>query len=127
MEGFLTGKPYYCGLEISVRQVQLLNRNRVVNFAAVRHAVTTSPRRSAIKHALALGISDQSVRRILHTDLKFQPYKMIVVQELRDRDWLNRQASCEAILENVPADADVLSSYAAEFSVLGCRQSSTTP
>jgi hypothetical protein len=34
----------------------------------------------------------------------------MVVKELRERDWLNRQASCEAILENVPADAVVLSS-----------------
>jgi hypothetical protein len=35
---------------------------------------------------------------------------MMVVQELRERDWLSRQASCEAMLENVPPDADVLSS-----------------
>jgi hypothetical protein len=35
---------------------------------------------------------------------------MMVVQELRECDWLSRQANCEAILENVPVDADVLSS-----------------
>jgi hypothetical protein len=45
-----------------------------------------------------------------YLNLKFHPYKMMVVQELRERDWLNRQASPEAILENIPADADVLSS-----------------
>jgi hypothetical protein len=78
------------------------------NIAAVRQAVNTSPQRSAVKHALALGILEQSVRKILHTDFKFHPYKMMVVQELREHDWLNCQASCEAILENVPADADVL-------------------
>jgi transposase len=51
------------------------------NIAAVRLAVTTSPRRSAVKHALALGTSDRSVRRILQTDLEFQPYKMMVADE----------------------------------------------
>jgi hypothetical protein len=33
---------------------------------------------------------------------------MVVVQELRERNWLNRQASYEANLKNIPADADVL-------------------
>jgi hypothetical protein len=80
------------------------------NIAAVRQAVATSPQRSAVKQALALGISERSVRRILHAYRKFHPYKIMVVQELRERDWLNRQASCEAILENVPTDAVVLSS-----------------
>jgi hypothetical protein len=85
----------------------------------VRQAVTTSPQRSAIKHDLALGISDWSVRRILHTDLKFHPYKMIVVQELREHDWLSHQASYKAILENVPADVDMLSRDA-HFHLSGC-------
>ena len=62
-------------------------------IAAVRHAVTTS-QRSAAKHALALGISDQSVRRILHLDLKFNPYKIMMVQELQERDRHERQATC---------------------------------
>jgi hypothetical protein len=84
------------------------------NIAAVRQAVATSPQRSAVKHALALAISERSVRRILDADRKFHPYKMMVVQELRECDWLNRQTSCEAILENVSADTDVFSS---DFSV----------
>jgi hypothetical protein len=45
---------------------------------------------------------------------------MMVVQELRDRDWLSRLASCEAILVNVPADADVLSGDEAHFHSSGC-------
>jgi transposase len=63
------------------------------NIAAVGQAITTSPRCSVIKHALALGICDQSVRRILHTDLKFHPYKMMVVQEFGEGDWLSHQPS----------------------------------
>ena len=50
-------------------------------IAAVIHAVTTSPQRSAAKHALALEVSDRSVRRIIHLDLKFHPYKIMMVQE----------------------------------------------
>ena len=51
-------------------------------ITTVRHAVTTSPQRSAAKHALALGVSDHSVRRILHLYLKFHSYKIMMVQEL---------------------------------------------
>jgi hypothetical protein len=43
----------------------------------------------------------------------------MVVQELRERDWLSRQASCDAILENVSADADVLFRDA-YFHLSGC-------
>ena len=39
------------------------------NVERVRAAVVQSPRRSARRHAVALGISDRSVRRILHMDL----------------------------------------------------------
>jgi hypothetical protein len=43
----------------------------------VRQAVLRSPRRSASRHALALRMSDRTVRRILHKDLNFHPYKMV--------------------------------------------------
>ena len=59
------------------------------NIEAVRRFVLQSPRRSARKHASALGISNRSVRRILHQDLHFHPYKMVVVQELTQQDWIN--------------------------------------
>jgi hypothetical protein len=44
---------------------------------------------------------------------------MMVVQELRECDWLNHQTSCTAILENVPADIDVLCSDKSHFHLLG--------
>ena len=68
----------------------------------VRHALTTSPQRSAVKHALALGVSDRTVRRILHLELKFHPCKMKMAQELQERDWQERQAAYERMLVNVP-------------------------
>ena len=71
-------------------------------ITTVRHAVTTSPQRSAAKHAFALGVSDHSVRRILHLDLKFHPYKIMMVQELQERDWHERQEACKRMLANVP-------------------------
>ena len=70
-------------------------------ITTVRHAVTTSPQHSAAKHALALGVSDPSERRILHLDLKFHPYKMMMVHELQERDCHERQAACKRMLANV--------------------------
>ena len=67
-------------------------------IAAVKYVFTKSPQRSAAKHALVLGVSDCSVRRILHLDLKFHPYKIMMVQEIQERDWHERQAACERML-----------------------------
>jgi hypothetical protein len=49
------------------------------NVETVRQAVVTSLRHSAMKHAIALGISDWHVRRILHLDLGSHPCNMMVV------------------------------------------------
>jgi len=73
------------------------------NIEAVRRSVLQSPRRSARKHASALGISNRSVRRILHQYLHFHPYKMVVVQELTQQDWINRV--CEHLIERLPDEA----------------------
>lgn len=90
------------------------------NIDAVRLAVTRSPRRSAAKHAAVLVISDRrSVRRILHADLKFHPYKMMLVHQLNANDWASRKAACEVILENVHQDAIILFSDEAHFHLTG--------
>jgi len=57
------------------------------NIDAVRASILRSPRRSARKHASTFDLADRSVRRILHDDLHFHPYKMAIVQELSERDW----------------------------------------
>jgi len=57
------------------------------NVQRVRASIEQSLRRSARKHAAALGISDRTVRRILHADLRMHPYKMMVAQELNVTDW----------------------------------------
>jgi hypothetical protein len=55
-------------------------------------------RRSARRHSVALGISDRSVRRILHLDLNSNPYKMVTLQELSDRDMANRSTVAERVI-----------------------------
>ncbi|KAJ4437439.1 hypothetical protein ANN_17583 [Periplaneta americana] len=71
------------------------------NVERVRHAVLRSPRRSAVKQASAVGISDRSVRRILHMDLHFHPYKIVTVQELSERDKRTRSVCCNELLTTV--------------------------
>ena len=78
------------------------------NIEAVRASMLRSPRRSARKHASALGLTDRSVSRILHEDLHFHPYKMAIVQELYERDFNSWRNACEVLLEVVPEDAIVL-------------------
>ena len=53
------------------------------NIQTVRASIEQSPRRSARKHAAALGISHRSVRRMLHQELGMHPYKFLLAQELR--------------------------------------------
>ncbi|KAG8290344.1 hypothetical protein J6590_084419 [Homalodisca vitripennis] len=52
-------------------------------------------------------MSDRSVRRILHMDLHFHPYKMVVVQKLPQRDWQSRMEAWKITLESLPPDAVV--------------------
>lgn len=89
------------------------------NIAAVRTSIEQSPSRSARKHASALGISDRTVRRILHCDLKLHPYKIMVTQELSPTDWGKRKDCCNAILTVVPPNGIVWSSDEAHFHISG--------
>jgi hypothetical protein len=64
------------------------------NIAVVREAIERSPHRSARRHFVSLGLSEASVRRILHKDLHFFPYKIQVTHALHERDYVNRANSC---------------------------------
>jgi len=77
------------------------------NVAVVRASIQKSPRRSARKHAAALRLSDRSVRRILHRDLRMHPYKIAVAQKLKGRDFENRTKLCRDLL-NVRVTDDVI-------------------
>lgn len=88
------------------------------NYEAVRVSVLRSPRRSARKHA-ALRLSDRFVRRIMHDDLHFHPYKLATVQELSEHDFNARRNACEAIIEHVPQDAFVFYTDEGRFHLTG--------
>jgi len=68
------------------------------NVAVVRASILKSPRRSALKHAAALRLSDRSVRRILHRDLRMHPYKIVIAQKLKGSDFENRTKLCRDLL-----------------------------
>jgi hypothetical protein len=59
------------------------------NAERVREAMLQSPHRSARWQALALGLKDSSIQRILHKDLHYHPYKIQVAQELSEHDKVN--------------------------------------
>jgi len=73
------------------------------NVKAVRASIQQLPKRSACMLA----------------DLNLYPYKMMLAQELSERDHANRRAISAEILEQVPAAAVLLSSDEAHFHLSG--------
>jgi hypothetical protein len=71
------------------------------NIEAVRASIGRSAQRPARKHAAALILNRTTVCRILHSDLKFRPYKIQVVQELKPSDYGARQRFCEKMIEKM--------------------------
>jgi len=70
-------------------------------------AIVKSPRRSVRRHSAAIGLSVRSLRRILHKDLNFHPYKIAIVQELSDRDMANCRIYSEQRLEMLNDDSAI--------------------
>ena len=58
--------------------------------------------------AQALRLSDTTVRRILHQDLNFHPYKLLIVQELNQQDFGKRITSAEAMLQMFEEDPELV-------------------
>ncbi|KAF2899282.1 hypothetical protein ILUMI_06893 [Ignelater luminosus] len=89
------------------------------NIYGVGESVLRSPKRSAVKNASVVHSLDRNVRRILQADLKFHPYKMMVVQELSKRVWENCKSCCNDILQNVPENGVLITSDEAHFNLCG--------
>ena len=68
------------------------------NIERVRIALQKSPQRSLRKHAASLNLNERTIRRILHEDLHFHPYKMLVTQQLLATDYGTRLEFCERML-----------------------------
>ena len=77
------------------------------NVERVREAVVRSQTRSAWRHAVELGMSESTVRRILHKDLGFHPYKMIV-QTLNEGDYQQRSDFAKLMLEIIEGNEDAI-------------------
>ena len=66
------------------------------------------PTRSARRHAVEFGMSESTVRRILHKDLGFHPYKMMVVQTLNEGNYQQRLVFAEPMLEIIEEHEDAI-------------------
>ena len=90
------------------------------NLGNVREAVMRIPTCSARRHVVELGTGESTVRRILHKDLGFHPYKMIV-QTLNEGDYQQRLASTELMFKIIEEheDAIIIMSDEAHFHLNG--------
>ena len=79
----------------------------------VRIALERSPRRSVRRHSQLLNLSDRSVRRILHHDLYFHPYKLQIVQELTAAHKALRVRFCQQMV-HTHADLQFTGPYCSE-------------
>lgn len=86
----------------------------------MRHAIQQSPSRSARRHAQSLGLSNSSVRRILH-GLNFHPYKIAIVQELKPQDFVRRRRFADIMREMLEEEPGIviLTSDEAHFHLNG--------
>ena len=64
-------------------------------------AFQRSPQRSARHHSIALHSTPRTVRPILHEDLKFNPFKIQLVQQLLSRDLNQRSECCRKLLQMI--------------------------
>lgn len=78
------------------------------NIERVRSAIDRSPRRSATRHAALLHVSDRSVRRILHSDLSYHPYKLQVTHKLSERDYASRKQFSTDFIALLDENPDIL-------------------
>ena len=65
------------------------------NIAVVREAIEIGQHRSARRHSMSLGLSEASVRQILHKDLYFCSYKIQVTHAPHERDYVNSVNFCQ--------------------------------
>ena len=78
------------------------------NIDAERASFEQSPRWSAVHHSKKLGLSESSVRHILHLDMHFHPYKIQVVQQLEESDAAKRLVFSQQMLDLINRNKEVL-------------------
>ena len=119
--GFRHEIRYFFGCTTSVPRLVQRRRNKVSLHERSELRKTLRPRRSAVRHAQALRLSDTAVRRILHQDLNFKPYKLMIVQELNQQDFGRRTTFAETMLQMFEEDPElvILTSGEAHFHLNG--------
>ena len=85
-----------------------LRTARTPENESVRRSVIVSPRGSARRHASILGLSRHSLQHILHGELNFHPYKIMIVQKLFPSDFVQHRLFCERMLEIIASDDVIL-------------------
>ena len=66
-----------------------------VNIESAANAIDQSPKKSTRRLAQQVHIPRTSVRRILYKGLNFYPYKLQIVQELRQQDKIRGITFCD--------------------------------
>lgn len=97
------------------------------NIAAVKTVVDITPTKSHREVAEDMGLKRESVRKILKADLSYKPFKIPVVQELKDADFDARVEACSALLELLNNDPDVKSHIMMTDECIFSLDSSTSP
>jgi hypothetical protein len=69
------------------------------NIAVVGEDTERSPHHSVLRHSVSFGLSEASVRWILHKVLHFFPYNIQVTHALHECDYVNRVNFCQAFLQ----------------------------
>ena len=94
------------------------------NIQRVRRALERSPRRSVRRYSQLLNLSDRSVRRILHHDLHFHPYKLQIVQELTAAHKALRVRCCQKMV-HTHADLQFTGPYCSRLFFMAVFESSS--
>jgi hypothetical protein len=81
------------------------------NIAVMREAIERSQRRSARRHSVSLELSEASLRRILHNELHFYPYKIQVTHALHEHDYVNRVNFCQTFLQLINQTKNLLTTH----------------
>lgn len=89
------------------------------NVERVKHSVRKHPQMSTRKRSSTLDVSRRSLQRILNLDLKLHPFKIQVIQKLKEQDFAARLAFAQEMLDRFTNFDNILFSDEAHFHLNG--------
>ncbi|CAK1579832.1 unnamed protein product [Parnassius mnemosyne] len=89
------------------------------NIDVVKHSIRENPTQSTRKRSSALNLPRTSLQRILKKDLHLHPYKIQLVQELKDTDTIHRLNFANEMLNRFTSFNNVFFSDEAHFHING--------